>query len=173
MVVHNPDRPTLEDLDALPFAVDVYKRDLDFRRYNLPFLKYPYVSFYTSRGCPAQCTFCLWPQTMTGHRLRTRSVGSVTAEVKRAMELFPEAKEIFFDDDTFTWNKKRVIDLCGAFRPLEFTWSCNARVDADYETLREMRAVGCRLLVVGFESGDPAILKNIKKARPSSRRGSS
>ncbi|MBP9020619.1 MAG: hopanoid biosynthesis associated radical SAM protein HpnJ [Syntrophobacterales bacterium] len=163
MVVHNPDRPTLEDLDALPFAVDVYKRDLDFRRYNLPFLKYPYVSFYTSRGCPAQCTFCLWPQTMTGHRLRTRSVGSVTAEVKRAMELFPEAKEIFFDDDTFTWNKKRVIDLCGAFRPLEFTWSCNARVDADYETLREMRAVGCRLLVVGFESGDPAILKNIKK----------
>ena len=57
-IVHNPDRPQIEDLDALPFAVDVYKRDLDITRYNIPYLKHPYVAFYTSRGCPALCTFC-------------------------------------------------------------------------------------------------------------------
>src|SRR5512147_924702 len=102
---HTPDRPFLENLDELPFAVDIYKRDLDFTRYTVPFILYPYVSFYTSRGCPAQCTFCLWPQTLSGHRWRTRSSENVVAEARRARELFPEAREIFFDDDTFTWSK--------------------------------------------------------------------
>ena len=162
-IVHNPDRPPLEDLDSLPFAVDIYRRDLDFRQYDIPFIKYPYVSFYTSRGCPAQCTFCLWPQTMSGHRIRTRSIGNVVAELKRAFRHFPEAREIFFDDDTFTWNRQRIMEFCRAFKPLGFTWSCNARVNTDYEVLREMKDAGCRLLVVGFESGDPVILKNIRK----------
>jgi hopanoid biosynthesis associated radical SAM protein HpnJ len=162
-IVHNPDRPAIEDLDALPFAVEIFKRDLDFRKYNIPYLLYPYVSFYTSRGCPARCTFCLWPQTMSGHRWRTRSSDNVVAEVKRALELFPEAREIFFDDDTFTWNKLRVLELCEKLKPLKFTWSCNSRVTTDYETLRAMKEAGCRLFVVGFESGDPTILKKIKK----------
>ncbi len=162
-IVHNPDRPAIEDLDALPFAVEIFKRDLDFKRYNIPYLLYPYVSFYTSRGCPAQCTFCLWPQTMSGHRWRTRSSDSVVAEVKRTLGLFPEAREVFFDDDTFTWNKPRVLELCKKLKPLKFTWSCNSRVTTDYETVKAMKEAGCRLFVVGFESGDPTILKNIKK----------
>lgn len=162
-IVHTPDRPALMDLDALPFAVEIYKRDLDITRYNIPYLHHPYVSFYTSRGCPAQCTFCLWPQTMSGHQWRTRSSDNVIDEVRRALELFPEAREIFFDDDTFTWQKSRVIEVCGKLKPLRFTWSCNSRVTADYETLKAMKEAGCRLLIVGFESGDPVILKNIKK----------
>lgn len=162
-IVHNPDRAPDEDLDALPFVVEVYKRDLDITRYNIPYLRYPYVSFYTSRGCPAQCTFCLWPQTMSGHQWRTRSSDNVIAEVKRALELFPEAREIFFDDDTFTWRKSRVLELCEKLKPLKFTWSCNSRVTADYETLKSIKEAGCRLLIVGFESGDHEILKNIKK----------
>ncbi len=161
--VHNPDRLAIEDLDALPFAVEIFKRDLDFTKYNIPYLLYPYVSFYTSRGCPARCTFCLWPQTMTGHRWRTRSSDNVVVEVKRALELFPEAREIFFDDDTFTWQKSRVLELCKKLKPLKFTWSCNSRVNTDYETLKAMKEAGCRLLVVGFESGDPAVLTNIQK----------
>ena len=72
-VMHNPDRPAVTDLDALPDVVDVYKRDLDPRRYNVPFLLHPFVSLYTTRGCPAQCTFCLWPQTLSGHPWRKRS----------------------------------------------------------------------------------------------------
>jgi len=162
-IFHNPDRPLLEDLDAVPFAVEIFKRDLDFTKYTIPFVLYPYISFYTSRGCPAQCTFCLWPQTMSGHRWRTRSSENVVAEVRRALELFPRAREIFFDDDTFTWNKSRVLELCQKFKPLKFTWSCNSRVTTDFETLRAMKEAGLRLLVVGFESGDPNILQNIKK----------
>ena len=162
-IIHNPDRPSIEDLDALPFAVDVYKRDLDMTRYTIPFLKYPYVSFYTSRGCPALCTFCLWPQTMSGHPWRTRSIPNVVQEVRRCLEYFPQSKEIFFDDDTLPWAKDRTIDLCKALKPLKFTWSCNARVTVGYETLKAMKEAGCRLLIVGFESGNPEILKNIKK----------
>jgi hopanoid biosynthesis associated radical SAM protein HpnJ len=162
-IFHTPDRPFLENLDELPFAVEIYKRDLDFTRYTVPFILYPYVSFYTSRGCPAQCTFCLWPQTLSGHLWRTRSSENVVAEARRARELFPEAREIFFDDDTFTWSKPRVLELCRKLKPLKLTWSCNARVTTDFETLKEMKDAGCRLLVVGFESGDPGILKSIKK----------
>jgi len=162
-IVCNADRPAVEDLDALPFVVKVFKRDLDFTKYNVPYLLYPYVSFYTSRGCPAHCTFCLWPQTMSGHRLRTRSADNVVAEVKTALELFPDVKEIFFDDDTFTWNKSRVLELCLKLKPLKCTWSCNSRVNTDYETLKAMKEAGCRLLVVGFESGDPEVLRNIRK----------
>jgi len=59
MNVHNPEAPYIENLDELPWVTKTYKRDLDFRKYNVPFLLNPYLSFYTSRGCPAQCTFCL------------------------------------------------------------------------------------------------------------------
>jgi hopanoid biosynthesis associated radical SAM protein HpnJ len=162
-IVHNADRPPIEDLDALPFVVDVYRRDVDPTKYNLPFLKYPYLSFCTSRGCPARCIYCLWPQTLSGHAWRVRSPQNVVAEVKRARELFPEVKEIFFDDDTWTWGKARVLELCRHLKGLNFTWSCNSRVQADYEMLQAMKEAGCRLLVVGFESGVQGILNNMKK----------
>ena len=164
-VVHTSPRPLLQDhdLDALPFASEVYKRDLDITRYNVPFLLHPYVAFYTSRGCPALCTFCLWPQTISGHAWRTRSVASVVTEVRRAQALFPDLREIFFDDDTFAWGKRRTLALCEALQPLQQTWSCTSRVHTDYETLKAMQEAGCRLLIVGFESGDAQILDNIKK----------
>ncbi|HYV05059.1 MAG TPA: cobalamin-dependent protein, partial [Blastocatellia bacterium] len=71
--VHNPERAPLHELDSLPWASEIYKRDLDITKYNVPFLLNPYIAFYSSRGCPALCTFCLWPQTISGHAWRTRS----------------------------------------------------------------------------------------------------
>ena len=162
-VVHNPDRPQMEDLDAMPWATKIYKRDMDVTRYNVPFLLHPYIALYSTRGCPAQCTFCLWPQTLSGHAWRKRSTDDVAAEMKWAKENFPEVKEFFFDDDTFNIQKVRTIELCEKLKPLGLTWSCTSRVTTDYETLKAMREAGCRLLIVGFESGDPQILKNIKK----------
>jgi hopanoid biosynthesis associated radical SAM protein HpnJ len=164
-VIHNPQRPMLEtkELDELPFATEVYKRDLTIENYDIPFLLHPYVSLYTSRGCPALCTFCHWPQTLSGHAWRVRSSDNVVAEMRQAIKLFPQAKEFFFDDDTFNIRKDRVLDLCARFKPLGFRWSANARVHTDYETLKGMADAGGRLLIVGFESGDPQILKNIKK----------
>src|SRR5260370_16280752 len=60
-VVHNPDRPTIENLDALPHVTDVYRRDLDVRRYNVPFLLNPFLSPYPTPLCPPQRTFSLCP----------------------------------------------------------------------------------------------------------------
>ena len=75
MIVHNHDRAILEDMDELPFVTEVYKRDLEIENYFIGYLKHPYISLYTGRGCKSRCTFCLWPQTVGGHRYRTRSVG--------------------------------------------------------------------------------------------------
>ncbi len=164
-VAHNPERPQLhtEELDKLPFATEVYRRDLTIENYNVPFLLHPFVSFYSSRGCPAQCTFCLWPQTLSGHAWRVRSVDNVAQEVRQALQLFPQAKEFFFDDDTFNIRKDRMLEISAKFKPLKFRWSCTARVHSDYEALKAMADAGARLFIVGFESGDAQILKNIKK----------
>ena len=161
--VHNPEGPAIENLDEMPWVTKVYKRDLDFKRYNVPFLLNPYLSFYTSRGCPAMCTFCLWPQTHSGHRWRLRSTADVAAECKYTLENFPGLKEIFFDDDTFNYRKQRTMELCAELGKLNFTWSCTSRVTTDFDTLKAMKDAGCRLLIVGYESGDQEILKNIKK----------
>src|SRR5712692_6357286 len=162
-VVHNPDRAEIQDLDTLPHVTDVYKRDLDVRRYNVPFLLNPFVSLYTTRGCPAQCTFCLWPQTLSGHPWRKRSSDDVAQEMAKAKEYWPFVREFFFDDDTFIIQKARTIELCSKLKPSGLTWSCTSRVTTSYETLKAMKEAGCRLLIVGYESGDQQILKNIKK----------
>jgi hopanoid biosynthesis associated radical SAM protein HpnJ len=162
-IVHTPDRPEVQDLDSLPHVTEIYRRDLDVTRYNVPFLLYPYVSLYTTRGCPAQCTFCLWPQTLSGHPWRKRSTDDVAREMAKAKEFWPDVREFFFDDDTFNIQKVRTIELCEKLKPLKLTWSCTSRVTTDYETLKAMKEAGCRLLIVGYESGDPQILKNIKK----------
>ena len=72
-------------------------------------------------------------------------------------------REFFFDDDTFNIQKARTVELCAKLKPLGLTWSCTSRVTTDYETLKAMKEAGCRLLIVGYESGDQQILKNIKK----------
>jgi radical SAM superfamily enzyme YgiQ (UPF0313 family) len=81
----------------------------------------------------------------------------------KAKEYWPYVKEFFFDDDTFNIQKARTVELCAKLKPLNLTWSCTSRVTTDFETLKAMREAGCRLLIVGYESGDAQILKNIKK----------
>ncbi len=100
--MHNLPRAILENMDELPFVAPVYQRDLKIENYFIGYLKHPYVSFYTGRGCRSKCTFCLWPQTVGGHRYRVRSAENVIAEVRWIKENMPEVKEIMFDDDTFT-----------------------------------------------------------------------
>ncbi len=92
----------IENMDELPWVTPVYQRDLTIENYFIGYLQHPYVSFYTGRGCRSKCTFCLWPQTVGGHRYRVRSAASVIEEVRWIKENMPQVKEIFFDDDTFT-----------------------------------------------------------------------
>ena len=163
MIVHNPDRPILEEMDSLPSVIDVYHRDLKIEDYFIGYLKHPYISVYTGRGCKSRCTFCLWPQTVGGHRYRTRSVENVVEELRRAKELWPQVKEFFFDDDTFTDDLPRAEAIAEGLGKLGVTWSCNAKANVPRETLVKLKAGGLRLLLVGYESGDQQILHNIKK----------
>ncbi len=162
-VAHNRERATLEDMDQLPSVIDVYKRDLVIEDYFIGYLLHPYVSLYTGRGCRSHCTFCLWPQTIGGHRYRTRSVDNVAREMERARELFPQAKEFFFDDDTFTDDLRRTEEIARRLGRLGLTWSCNAKAIVPFETLKVMKDNGLRLLLVGYETGSQQILNNIRK----------
>ncbi|MDD5658129.1 MAG: hopanoid biosynthesis associated radical SAM protein HpnJ [Elusimicrobia bacterium] len=160
---HNPARERIRDMDALPSVLDVYKRDLTVENYSIGYLLHPYLSLYTGRGCPANCTFCLWPQTVGGRTYRARSAAAVIAELARARELFPQVKEFFFDDDTFTADLPRAAEIARGLGRLKLTWSCNARANVPYEYLKIFKANGLRLLLVGYESGNQDILNNVKK----------
>ena len=161
--VHNKDRALIEDMDSLPWVTKVYKENLDTKNYYNGYMLHPYMSFYTGRGCKSRCTFCLWPQTISGHNYRTRSVDNIIAELTYARDNFPEVKEFFFDDDTLTDNIEHVEALAKEIGKLGITWSCNAKANVPYETLKIMKDNGLRLLLVGYESGNQQILVNIKK----------
>jgi radical SAM superfamily enzyme YgiQ (UPF0313 family) len=102
---------------------------------------------------------------MMGHRLRNRSVDNVVDEMEYIIAHFPEVKAIFFEDDTFPANKKRCIALCEEIirRKIKISWTANARVDVDLETMQVMKKAGCRCLCVGFESGNQQLLERMKK----------
>jgi len=163
VIVHNEERPILEDMDLLPFVTPVYKRNLKIENYFNGYLRHPYLSFYTGRGCKSRCTFCLWPQTVGGFRYRTRSIGHVVEEVAWARKAFPQVKELFFDDDTLTDNLTRVQALAKELGKIGVTWACNAKANVPRETLKVMRDNGLRVLLVGYETGNQQILFNIKK----------
>ena len=162
-IVHNAERAILHNMDELPFVSPVYKRDLQIENYFIGYLRHPYLSFYTGRGCKSRCTFCLWPQTVGGHNYRTRSVGHVIDELKWAMKAFPQVKEVFFDDDTLTDDLPRVEALAREIGKLGIVWACNAKGNVPRKTLEVLANNGCRLFVVGYETGNQQILHNIKK----------
>jgi hopanoid biosynthesis associated radical SAM protein HpnJ len=162
-IQHNPEREILMDMDQLPSVLPLYKKFLDTQKYFGGYLKHPYISYYTGRGCKSHCTFCLWPQTIGGHKYRFHSIERVVADIKYIKANFPEAKEIFFDDDTLTDNHDRVEALAVELGKLGVVWSCNAKANVPRKTLEVMKANGLRLLLVGYESGNQKILHNIKK----------
>jgi hopanoid biosynthesis associated radical SAM protein HpnJ len=162
-IVHNPERATLENMDLLPFVSEVYQRDLVIEDYFIGYLLHPYVSLYTGRGCRSRCTFCLWPQTVGGHRYRTRSAAHVAAEIRFAKQAFPRVKEYFFDDDTFTDDLPRAESIARELDRIGVTWSCNAKANVPFESLKILRDNGLRLLLVGYETGSQQILNNIRK----------
>ena len=161
--IQTRERAILHDMDQLPWVTKIYKEHLVPEDYFNGYMLHPYMSFYTGRGCKSRCSFCLWPQTISGHNYRTRSVDNIVAEVKWARDNFPQVKEFFFDDDTLTDNIEHVEALAKELGKLNITWSCNAKANVPYETLKIMKDNGLRLLLVGYESGNQQILINIKK----------
>ena len=164
--VKNAPRPYIENLDDIPYVSSVYRKHLDIAPYFYGHSRYPLMVLVTGRGCPFHCSYCVIPQTLMGHRYRKRSVASIVGEFKYIADNFPEVKEIMIEDDTLTADKKRCVEFSGALvssGAARIPWSANSRADVDYETLNAMKRAGCRLLCVGFESGEQAILDNIQK----------
>ncbi len=164
-IIENKKREFIHNLDELPFVSEVYKNHLDIYDYFYPANLFPEITIITGRGCPYRCTYCVMPQTMNGHDYRRRSVSNVVKEFEYIKKNFPEVKEVFIEDDTFTADPERVKAFCRQLKnkDIKMVWSCNARADVSLETLIEMKKAGCRLLCVGFESGEQKILNNIKK----------
>jgi radical SAM superfamily enzyme YgiQ (UPF0313 family) len=164
-IIHNSDRQPIQDLDSLPFVSEVYKRHLRIEDYFYSITRYPQVTIVTGRGCPYKCTYCLWPQTITGPQYRRRSVTNVADEFNFIKRELPQVKEIFIEDDTLTVDQGRCIALAKELiqrgKPQRFT--ANSRANVDYETLSWLNKAGLRLLCVGFESGDQAVLNSMKK----------
>ena len=164
-VVHNPDRPFIEDLDRLPFPSWGHIDPADHRDAGK---LSPFITLISGRGCSGRCTFCLLPQTMYGRSYRPMSPERILAEMEFDLNLFPNLGEIMFEDDTLTLASElpRLRAICRMIlqKGIKISWSANARADlTDLETLRLMKRAGCRMLCVGFEFGDQILLDRVKK----------
>jgi len=161
----NKRREFIRNLDELPFVSKVYHRHLDTKKYFFAASDYPEVQIMTARGCVAQCTFCVYPQTIHGLKYRMRSPQSIADEFQWIKENMPKIREIGIEDDTFTGSQSRVIEFCKELlkRNIKTKWYCNTRVDIRYETMQWMKQAGCVLVTVGYESANRKILTNINK----------
>lgn len=166
VVTHNADRPYIGDLDEIPYVSSVFKKHLKVEDYFYAHLQHPMVSIFTSRGCPAQCVWCMYPQVFYGHGFRHRSPENIAGEFAYIAKELPQVREVLVDDDTFTIKIPHVRRTCELLIDAgnKIPWTCEVRVNnLDYETIVMMKKAGCRLMVTGFESGNKQILKNIKK----------
>ncbi len=164
-IVNTPGRPYIDNLDVFPFVSKVYKKFLNSRHYRYALARHPMIQIMSARGCPNQCVFCNVPQTFMSRHFRMRSAKDLVDEMEWIKENMPEIKEIFIDDDTMTVDKNRMLEFSRLIkeRGIKIVWSTNARVDIPKDVLKEMKESGCRMLIVGYESGNQQILKNIKK----------
>lgn len=164
IVIGQP-RTLLDDLDTLPFVSRSYRKFLNIKDYFYSHSLHPIITILSARGCPNRCIYCVYPQVFSGRHYRPRRAEMVVEEMLYIQQEFPEAREIMFEDDTFAIDQQRAIEICDLMRKkgVKIAWSANARVDTKLETLRAMKKAGCRLLCVGVESGEQAILDGIKK----------
>ena len=109
-IIHNPRADYITELDEIPFASQFIKEHLCVTDYVFAAAAFPSIQIFTGRGCTARCNFCVYPQTLHGHKYRLRSVENVIQEIEYIVSSFPEVKEIVFEDDTFTISKARVTD---------------------------------------------------------------
>lgn len=184
-IIRNKPRAFIRDLDQLPFVSSMYKQFLDPKKYYFAAADFPMVMIIGGRGCPFGCSFCLYPQVMHGLGYRARSPQNLADEFEYIRQNLPEVKEIVLEDDTFTADPVRVRQFCRLLirqknklndnfsrsrlhlRGGRLKWSANVRVGLDLQTMKLMKASGCRLVIVGYESGSDLMLKSMgKKIHP-------
>lgn len=156
-VVKTPDRPFIQDMDSIPFPA----RDMmDVDQYH----ESVGGSLITSRGCPWKCLYCSTSQ-FHGHKYRPHSAQYVVNEMEMLVKEYG-CEKIGIADDLFTFDRKRVIDICDLIhkRDLKVTWGCSVRADTfDRELLEKMHEAGCDVLFIGVETVDDTVMKTIRK----------
>ena len=158
-IIINKPRERIRKIDDLPFPD--YSL-INIHNYNEPFFGKPYATIQTSRGCPFNCNYCV---KTYGHLTSFHSVNRVVDEIEILIKKYG-VKYIRFIDDTFTMNKKRVIETCKLIikKKLNFNWSCLTRVDGiDEEMARHMKNAGCKRIFIGIESGSQKVLDYLNK----------
>jgi anaerobic magnesium-protoporphyrin IX monomethyl ester cyclase len=159
----NVNRPLIQDLDALPFPARHIVKSNHYR--EAVFTGQRCTTIVSSRGCPYQCIFCLWPRTMYGNKFRQRSPRNVVDEVQHVVDEYG-VDEIYFDDDCLTLDRKRLLKICREIvkRDIDVKWMCQARVNnVDQEVLQAMKKAGCHYIKYGVESGSQKMLDAMKK----------
>jgi len=163
-VLRTEPRPYIQDLDSLPIP-DRTLLNLDRYTFSIPKKGTGRITLMmTNRGCPFQCVFCS-ARTIWGTRVRWRSVGKVLEEIEHIVNGL-HIKYITFADDTLTLKRDRMIEICNGIleRNIQFNWEGMTRANTvDEELLKLMKKAGLVRLSFGIESGDPEILRKIKK----------
>jgi len=167
----NPGRAVAMDLDGLPLPA---RELLDNSLYRSPETGNPLTVIVANRGCPARCVFCP-AGAISDHKLRLRSPDSIVEELRQCIERFG-IREFLFHGDTFTMNKRWLLELCdkiaraglaadkAAGAVAAIRWGCNSRVDTmDRERADALRRAGCWVVAFGVESGDQEMLDRMKK----------
>jgi len=159
--VFGPPNPLIENMDSLPMPS---RQLLDQGRYSSVLARGKLMTtVMSSRGCPARCIFCDRPHL--GKTFRARSAANVADELQMCAEEYG-IDEFFFYDDTFTIDRKRVLEICAAVRErkIKVYWDIRARVATlDREVLEALGAAGCVRIHIGIESGNEKILKTMRK----------
>src|SRR4030067_3606580 len=171
VIVKNEDRPTITDLDSLPFPAYHFFNFGKYIRYSSPIRfkgkkagELKSSNLMASRGCPFNCHYCSVTKYWHG-QCRLRSAENVVNEMEMLHKEFGVNHFNFFDD-TFTLNPERVVNLCKEIikRKLDVCWECVTRVDSiSAEMLMWMKKAGCLSISYGAESGSPTVLKAINK----------
>ncbi|MGD6807098.1 MAG: B12-binding domain-containing radical SAM protein [Candidatus Bathyarchaeia archaeon] len=159
-IVRNPDRPFIQDLDALPFPAH-HLLPLEKLRHNGKIL-FPLVS---SRGCVYWCDFCSTVR-MFGRGYRMRSAKNVVDEMQYIHDTYG-VDQVTFYDDAFSVDRNRVLEICSELhkRNLKLMWDCGTRVDmVDHELMKTMKDAGCIAVWLGVESGSELILGKMNKS---------
>jgi len=160
-LIHTGPAQFIENLDELPFPA----RDLidNKKYYSVLGTSNLVTTMITSRGCPYRCLFCDRPHL--GKMFRARSPKNVVDEMEQCLNNYG-IKEFLIYDDTFTVDRRRVIDICQEIekRKLNIVWDIRARVDTiDKELLAIMKKAGCERIHYGVESGTQKILDVLRK----------
>lgn len=156
------EREFIQDLDRIPFPAREFFDNRSYMSYYAKHFRYTTTSIMTSRGCPFSCDFCSRP--VFGDKFRSRSAGNIVEEAALVRNL--GYSRLWFADDCFTLNRKRIITVCNELirQHVSIGWECLSRVDTiDREVARNMRKSGCIRVFFGIESGNDEILRVMRK----------